>query len=177
MALNPGGHGLEHMAPISLACRRHPPLPCIINKRNLPRRGHALSPVVPLLPLHYPRRKMALLGRQVAFSSTALRTAQRGRPARASRSNRLATVCKVHKICVLPGDGIGPEIMEVGVKALSAAGKMEGEEFEYKYCLIGGAAIDATGQPLPDETLTTAKASDAVLLAAIGGCAWQRAKR
>jgi 3-isopropylmalate dehydrogenase len=59
--------------------------------------------------------------------------------------------------------------MEVGIKVLSAAGAKEGEQFEYKHCLIGGAAIDATGKPLPDETLATAKASDAVLLAAIGG--------
>ncbi|KXZ56335.1 hypothetical protein GPECTOR_1g296 [Gonium pectorale] len=62
--------------------------------------------------------------------------------------------------------------MEVATKALSFAGAKEGEEFEYKHCLIGGAAIDATGKPLPDETLETAKASDAVLLAAIGGYKW-----
>lgn len=86
-----------------------------------------------------------------------------------SRSTRLNTVCKVHKVCVLPGDGIGPEIMNVATKVLSAAGQKEGEQFEYKYELIGGAAIDATGAPLPDQTLQTAKASDAVLLAAIGG--------
>lgn len=91
------------------------------------------------------------------------------RPARASRSVRLTTVCKLHKICVLPGDGIGPEIMNVATKILTAAGKKEGEEFQYTYKLIGGAAIDATGQPLPDDTLEEAKRSDAVLLAAIGG--------
>ena len=93
-------------------------------------------------------------------------------PARAravSRGSRLVTVCKAHKICVLPGDGIGPENMAVATKVLSAAGKRDGHEFEYTYELIGGAAIDATGQPLPDKTLATAKASDAVLLAAIGG--------
>jgi 3-isopropylmalate dehydrogenase len=78
-------------------------------------------------------------------------------------------VCKLHKICVLPGDGIGPEIMAVATRVLSAAGKMEGQEFQYTYELVGGAAIDATGSPLPDKTLNTAKASDAVLLAAIGG--------
>ncbi len=74
-----------------------------------------------------------------------------------------------HKICILPGDGIGPEIMAVATKVLSAAGAKEGEEFQYTYELIGGAAIDATGVPLPDKTLATARASDAVLLAAIGG--------
>ena len=86
-----------------------------------------------------------------------------------SRTSRLATLCKSHKICVLPGDGIGPEIMNVCTKVLSAAGKRDGEEFVYTTELIGGAAIDATGSPLPDKTLATAKASDAVLLAAIGG--------
>ena len=86
-----------------------------------------------------------------------------------SRTSRLLTVAKAHKICVLPGDGIGPEIMAVATKVLSAAGKRDGETFEYTYELIGGAAIDATGLPLPDQTLATAKASDAVLLAAIGG--------
>ncbi len=106
--------------------------------------------------------------------STSMRSALCGRPggvrrAVVSRSARLTTVCKVHKICVLPGDGIGPEIMEVGTRVLSAAGKLEGEEFEYTTELIGGAAIDATGLPLPDKTLNTAKNSDAVLLAAIGG--------
>ena len=82
---------------------------------------------------------------------------------------RATTVCKLHKICVLPGDGIGPEIMNVATKVLSAAGKKEGEEFQYTYKLIGGAAIDATGKPLPEDTLEEAKKSDSVLLAAIGG--------
>ncbi len=93
-----------------------------------------------------------------------------GGKCRAARGRtRFTTVCKVHKICVLPGDGIGPEIMNVATKVLTAAGQREGEEFEYKYELIGGAAIDATGKPLPEQTLATAKASDSVLLAAIGG--------
>eukprot|EP00199_Chlamydomonas_sp_CCMP681_P002357 CAMPEP_0119115966 /NCGR_PEP_ID=MMETSP1180-20130426/52029_1 /TAXON_ID=3052 ORGANISM="Chlamydomonas cf sp, Strain CCMP681" /NCGR_SAMPLE_ID=MMETSP1180 /ASSEMBLY_ACC=CAM_ASM_000741 /LENGTH=394 /DNA_ID=CAMNT_0007105075 /DNA_START=25 /DNA_END=1209 /DNA_ORIENTATION=+ len=78
----------------------------------------------------------------------------------------------LHKICVLPGDGIGPEIMDVCTRLLTAAGKKEGEQFEYHYELIGGAAIDATGMPLPDKTLVTAKACNAVLLAAIGGYKW-----
>lgn len=90
------------------------------------------------------------------------------RTARVSRKAQ-AIVCKAHKICVLPGDGIGPEIMAVATKVLTAAGKKEGEEFVYDYALIGGAAIDATGVPLPDETLAKARAADSVLLAAIGG--------
>jgi 3-isopropylmalate dehydrogenase len=103
-----------------------------------------------------------MLGKKVASSTPA-------RSRAVSRCSRLTTVCKAHKICVLPGDGIGPEIMNVATKVLSAAGAKEGQEFEYTYELIGGAAIDATGSPLPDKTLATAKASDAVLLAAIGG--------
>jgi 3-isopropylmalate dehydrogenase len=59
--------------------------------------------------------------------------------------------------------------MKVALNVLTAAGKKEGEEFAYTEELIGGAAIDATGVPLPEKTLTTAKASDAVLLSAIGG--------
>jgi 3-isopropylmalate dehydrogenase len=85
-------------------------------------------------------------------------------------SSRRAVACAAtHKICVLPGDGIGPEIMEVALKVLTAAGKKHGEEFVYTKELMGGAAIDATGKPLPEQTLATAKASDSVLLAAIGG--------
>lgn len=89
--------------------------------------------------------------------------------ARPQRNGRLVTVCKAHKVAVLPGDGIGPEIMDAALKVLTVAGKKEGETFEFKHALIGGAAIDATGSPLPEETLNICKASDAVLLAAIGG--------
>nr|QKY15178.1 3-isopropylmalate dehydrogenase, splicing variant a (leuBA) [Polytomella parva] len=83
-------------------------------------------------------------------------------------------VAATHKICVLPGDGIGPEIMEQSLKVLTAAGKKEGENFVFSKQLIGGAAIDATGKPLPEETLKVAKESDAVLLAAIGGYKWDK---
>jgi len=62
--------------------------------------------------------------------------------------------------------------MDAALKVLTAAGAKEGEEFEYNRALIGGAAIDATGSPLPKETLDLCKASDAVLLAAIGGYKW-----
>jgi 3-isopropylmalate dehydrogenase len=88
-----------------------------------------------------------------------------------SRVSRRALVCQAvtKRVAVLPGDGIGPEITDATLKVLSLAGKAEGVEFEYKHALIGGAAIDATGSPLPAETLDICKASDAVLLAAIGG--------
>ena len=67
------------------------------------------------------------------------------------------------KICVLKGDGIGPEIVNQAVKVLKAVG-----EFEFQEELIGGCAIEEFGKPLPDKTLETAKASDAVLLGAVG---------
>ena len=77
-----------------------------------------------------------------------------------------------YNICLLPGDGIGPEIIVEGVKVLKAVGAKYGVEFNCAESLIGGAAIDATGNPLPKETLEAAKASDAVLLAAVGGPKW-----
>lgn len=77
-----------------------------------------------------------------------------------------------YKICVLPGDGIGPEIIAEGIKVLDAVGKKYDTTFEYTEALIGGCAIDATGNPLPQETLDIANASDAVLLASVGGPKW-----
>lgn len=81
-------------------------------------------------------------------------------------------VKKSYKICCLPGDGIGPEVIAEGKKVLAAVGKRVGVEFAFEDRLIGGAAIDTCGDPLPDETLATAKASDAVLLASVGGPKW-----
>ncbi len=77
-----------------------------------------------------------------------------------------------YKLCLLPGDGIGPEIIAEGVKVLDAVGRKYGVQFDYTEALIGGCAIDACGTALPDETLAVAKASDAVLLAAVGGPKW-----
>lgn len=79
---------------------------------------------------------------------------------------------KSYKICTLPGDGIGPEIMAEGVKVLNAVGKKYDVEFTCEDALIGGCAIDATGEALPQATLDVANASDAVLLAAVGGLKW-----
>ncbi len=78
----------------------------------------------------------------------------------------------MYKICLLPGDGIGPEIIAEGVKVLDAIGKKYGVDFEYEEALIGGCAIDECGCALPEETLDVARASDAVLLAAVGGPKW-----
>ena len=79
---------------------------------------------------------------------------------------------KTYKICTLPGDGIGPEIMAEGVKVLKALGEKYDAEFTCEDALIGGCAIDATGEALPQATLDAANASDAVLLAAVGGPKW-----
>ena len=79
---------------------------------------------------------------------------------------------KQYDICLLPGDGIGPEIIAEGVKVLNAVGAKYDTRFDCKESLIGGAAIDAVGDPLPAATLEAAKAADAVLLAAVGGPKW-----
>jgi 3-isopropylmalate dehydrogenase len=77
-----------------------------------------------------------------------------------------------YRITLLPGDGIGPEIMAVAVDVLKVVGNKFDIQFEFQEALIGGAAIDATGEPLPEATLKTCHDSDAVLLAAIGGYKW-----
>ncbi len=79
---------------------------------------------------------------------------------------------KTYRICLIPGDGIGPEIIAEGVKVLDAVGEKYGTRFEYTEALLGGIAIDETGSALPQETLDAAHASDAVLLAAVGGPKW-----
>lgn len=77
-----------------------------------------------------------------------------------------------YKITVLKGDGIGPEIVDECIKVLDKAGEKFGFSFDYDYQLLGGAAIDATGVPYPKETELACKASDAVLLGAVGGPKW-----
>ncbi|MEO1148844.1 MAG: 3-isopropylmalate dehydrogenase [Cyanobacteria bacterium J06638_22] len=79
---------------------------------------------------------------------------------------------KRYRITLLPGDGIGPEILAVTTAVMKEVGQQLDLQFDFQEALIGGAAIDATGNPLPDETLATCKDSDAVLLAAIGGYKW-----
>ena len=74
-----------------------------------------------------------------------------------------------YKVAVIPGDGIGPEIVDEAKKVLNAVGAKYGHEFDYTEVLMGGVSIDKTGVPLTDEALETAKASDAVLLGAVGG--------
>ncbi|MBL8416517.1 MAG: 3-isopropylmalate dehydrogenase [Propionivibrio sp.] len=72
------------------------------------------------------------------------------------------------KICVLPGDGIGPEIMAEAVRVLEALDL----KFELQEALLGGCAVDATGSPYPEATQKLAQAADAVLLGAVGGPKW-----
>ena len=74
-----------------------------------------------------------------------------------------------YNIAVIPGDGIGPEIVREAQKVLDAAGKKYGFELNYTEVLMGGASIDVHGVPLTDEAFATAKASDAVLMGSIGG--------
>jgi 3-isopropylmalate dehydrogenase len=82
-----------------------------------------------------------------------------------------------YRITLLPGDGIGPEIMAVAVDVLNVISKQLDIGFEFTEALIGGAAIDAKGEPLPADTLEMCRNSDAVLLAAIGGYKWDTLPR
>jgi 3-isopropylmalate dehydrogenase len=77
-----------------------------------------------------------------------------------------------YTIAVLPGDGIGPEVMDASLPVLDKAGEKYGMDFRYRKGLIGGAALDATGDPLPGETLQMCRESDAVLLGSVGGPKW-----
>ena len=77
-----------------------------------------------------------------------------------------------YNIAVIRGDGIGPEVIAEATKVLDAIDARFGHTFNYNYVLAGGEAIDETGRCLPPETVATAKASDAVLLGAVGGPKW-----
>lgn len=76
-------------------------------------------------------------------------------------------------IAVIKGDGIGPEIVDAALGVLKAVEDKFGHSFTYKEVLMGGAAIDAVGEPLPKETLDACLAADAVLLGAVGGPRWE----
>ena len=82
-----------------------------------------------------------------------------------------------HRVTLLPGDGIGPEIISVTIEVLDAIASKHDLKFTFSEALIGGAAIDETGEPLPEETLTACRQSDAILLAAIGGYKWDNLPR
>ena len=123
-----------------------------------------------LQPAALCRRSPALAARRVGSGLSSLSVSHG-----ATRSSRSAANTKVQAakvIATLPGDGIGPEIMSVAVKVLETVAEAEGVELAFEEHAIGGDAIDKTGVPLPDETLAACKASDSVLLAAIGGYKW-----
>lgn len=77
-----------------------------------------------------------------------------------------------YKLAVIPGDGIGPDVVEQTLRVLDKVGEKFGHTFHYHKVLAGGCAIDATGACLPQETIDVCKASDAVLLGAVGGWKW-----
>ncbi|RUM46076.1 MAG: 3-isopropylmalate dehydrogenase [Hydrogenimonas sp.] len=82
-----------------------------------------------------------------------------------------------YKIALIKGDGIGPEIIDEAVKVLDAVSYAEGFEIKYDEFLLGGAAIDAVGEPAPKETLEGVKQADAILFGAIGGDKWDNLPR
>src|SRR5699024_207842 len=75
-------------------------------------------------------------------------------------------------IAVLPGDGIGPEVIAGAVKVLKAIGREFGHTFHFSYAAVGGEAIDKTAAPLPEETLALCQKSHAILFGAVGGPKW-----
>ena len=77
-----------------------------------------------------------------------------------------------YNIALIKGDGIGPEIVDSAVKVLEKIGEKFGHTFNFTAYLAGGCAIDATGKPLPEETVAGGLASDSVLLGAVGGPKW-----
>ena len=84
---------------------------------------------------------------------------------------------KSYKIAVIKGDGIGPEIIDEAIKVLDAVSVRKEFELQYEEYLMGGAAIDITGEPLPKETIEGCLNSDAVLFGAIGGEKWDNLPR
>ena len=118
--------------------------------------------------------RVLLKGPAKAVSYTHLTGDRRGGRSRcADEDAQVMTVSKQrYEICVLPGDGIGPEIMRVALEFLHAVGRKHGIEFACIEAPIGGCAIDACGNALPCETVELARRADAVLLGAVGGPRW-----
>lgn len=79
---------------------------------------------------------------------------------------------RTHKIAVLAGDGIGPEVMKEALKVLHRAGELFGFECKTTEAFVGGAAIDACGKPLPEATIEACDAADAILFGSVGGPKW-----
>jgi 3-isopropylmalate dehydrogenase len=83
----------------------------------------------------------------------------------------------VQRILVLPGDGIGPEIVNEALKVLDRVAELEGMDIEVDEGLIGGAAYDAVGHPYPEATQVMAREADAILLGAVGGPQYEALER
>jgi 3-isopropylmalate dehydrogenase len=79
-----------------------------------------------------------------------------------------------YKIAVLAGDGIGPEVMAEAISLLQRCAELDGFQIELNESLVGGAAIDAKGKALPEDTLSNCEASDAILFGSVGGPKWER---
>lgn len=77
-----------------------------------------------------------------------------------------------HKVLVLPGDGVGPEIIAEAVKVLNVVQNVTGQQFDLRYEIMGGCSIDKHGVAITPEVLAAAKASDAVLFGSVGGPKW-----
>ena len=80
---------------------------------------------------------------------------------------------KCYRIAVLPGDGIGPDVMREAVKVLGVVAERAGVRFETEEGLVGGCAYDRYGTPLPEAVMELARSSDAVMLGAVGGPKWE----
>ena len=76
------------------------------------------------------------------------------------------------KLVLLPGDGIGPEVVAEARLVLDEVARLAGHEFSYEEHVVGGCAIDKTGNPLPEDTLNACRDADAILLGAVGGPKW-----
>ncbi|MDK2791320.1 MAG: 3-isopropylmalate dehydrogenase [Deferribacteres bacterium] len=79
----------------------------------------------------------------------------------------------MHKIAVLPGDGIGPEVMDITLKVLEKVSDKYNVKFQFDFADVGGIAIDKHGTPLPEHTLTICENSDAILFGSVGGPKWE----
>jgi 3-isopropylmalate dehydrogenase len=126
---------------------------------------------------------LALVAGASAFSVAPVSTPSVARRSHTSSASSLKMVVAKkdsYKITSLPGDGIGPEIIEATKKVCLKVAEKQGFKIEFTDALIGGAALDACDDPFPDKTYKQMLASDSVLLAAIGGPKWdknERAKR
>ncbi|WZZ34238.1 hypothetical protein YC2023_017639 [Brassica napus] len=109
----------------------------------------------------------------VAFISATKQTFRRASVIRCAAN----TPNKRYTIAVLPGDGVGNEVIPVAVDALRLAGSLEGLDLRFEELLIGGVALELVGVPLPEETLRKAKQSDAVLLGAVGWPKWDNSPK